>query len=460
MGRARVATKRPPSLSQVPGTRDRRRFVAVAASLAVAGVASACIPQPPTPPPPTTVPPPIATPTPGRWRAEVVSVAADDGPADGLSESPSLSANGRFVAFDSTATNLVPAGVPPQPYLRHVYLRDLARDRTRLVDVGVHGEPADAPSVVPSVSADGRRVAFLSSATNLVTGDHPPTDCYVRDLVTGRTTAVSASFDGSPVREGAEACVISADGSTVVFVSMASNLVPDDTSWAMPDLFARDLDTGATTMVGLAGQIANYYYGEAPEVASTDGTRIVFTTQETLSPSDSDGAADVYVHDRRTGAVTLVSDDPGDEVIERVAISGDGTTVAYLDQHWGQGGGGRVRIREVAGGVTTDAFPVDTAFTLSTPELSEDGRYVAFDASPTDELPDNRQLRSGVYVHDRRRATTSAVTPIGDVATAHYDAALSADGRTVAFVTGDPFVGDALGSATRDVAVARLTRPR
>ena len=227
----------------------------------------------------------------------------------------------------------------------------------------------------------------------------------------------------------------------------------------MPDLFARDLDTGATTMVGLAGQIANYYYGEAPEVVSTDGTRIVFTTQETLSPSDSDGAADVYVHDRRTGAVTLVSDDPGDELIERVAISGDGTTVAYLDQHWGQGGGGRVRIREVAGGVTTDAFPVDTAFTLSTPELSEDGRYVAF------EVTDRRA--SGQPAAPQRRLRPRP--PAGDHERRHphrrrRNGSLrrcpSADGRTVAFVTGDPYVGDALGSATRDVAVARLTRPR
>ena len=371
-----------------------------------------------------------------------------------MSESPSVSADGRYVVFDSTAPDIIAGGLPPQAGPSQVYRRDLVTGTTILVSVGTTGAPSHEGAAGPSVSGDGRRVAFHASGADLLPGAGPVTDCYVRDLVAGRTIKVSVSVDGSPVIDSPGRCVISANGRIVVFESSAPNLVPGDTD-DQPDLFARDLTTGTTSLIARAGRIGSDYYIDATEVISADGTRVAFTSYAALIPTDTDDQHDVYVRDLRTGTTTLASDDPSNEWVDRAAISGDGQTVAFIDQHYGPGGGGRVRVRDLRTGQTTDVgFALDTAFALSTPELSTDGRFVAYDASPIDEHPDNRPLQSDVYVHDRSRHTTEAVTRTGDATTSSYDPALSGDGRTVAFVSGDPYIADGQGSATRNVLAA------
>jgi uncharacterized repeat protein (TIGR01451 family) len=185
-------------------------------------------------------------------------VASDGTQANGLSAAPAINADGRFVAFFSEASNLVPGDTNGT---RDIFIRDRLTGTTERVNVSSAGAEANAQSGIsvrggaaaPDISADGRFVSFDSFAANLVAGDtnacrgvtsgHCP-DVFVRDRLTATTTRESVSSAGAESNEGSSDTAISADGAAVAFVSLASNLVPDDTnacrsftSGHCPDIF-------------------------------------------------------------------------------------------------------------------------------------------------------------------------------------------------------------------------------
>jgi Tol biopolymer transport system component len=158
--------------------------------------------------------------------------------ADDQSTAPRISADGRFVAFASNATNLDPADADP---VADVYLRDLEQDSTVLVSraTGAGGAKANGGSFNPSVSADGRFVAFASTATNLSGADgDTDSDIYVRDLRLGTTTLVSQAANGDKADGDSDGALISGDGRYVAFLTLATNLSADDTS-ADIDVYVR-----------------------------------------------------------------------------------------------------------------------------------------------------------------------------------------------------------------------------
>ena len=164
---------------------------------------------------------------------------ANDGSETGLSSEPSISAEGRYVAFTSYASNLV---FGDSNNTADVFVRDLVNGTTQRVSITNGGFELNNQSRNPSISADGRYVAFESDADNLVPGDiNEFIDIFVRDLVNGTTKLVSISKDGSPsLTSPSLNPSISADGHYVVFESFADNLVADDTNFAK-DIFIRDL---------------------------------------------------------------------------------------------------------------------------------------------------------------------------------------------------------------------------
>src|SRR5436190_13424645 len=156
----------------------------------------------------------------------VVTVGVDGIPAGGRSQNPSLSANGRFVAFSSGATNLTRR----KPIAaRNEFVRDMKTKRTQQVNVSSTGKTGNGYCHHPSISADGRFVAYESRATNLVKGAHGY-NIYVRDLQQHRTILASLSSSGRRANRGSHKAAISADGRYVAFASRATNLVKHDTN--------------------------------------------------------------------------------------------------------------------------------------------------------------------------------------------------------------------------------------
>ncbi|MBL8863863.1 MAG: PD40 domain-containing protein [Planctomycetes bacterium] len=228
--------------------------------------------------------------------------------ADGASQAAAISDDGRFVAFESEATNLVPGDTNG---LTDVFVHDVQTGATLRVSVGAGGAQADGVSAWPSLSADGRYVAFESLATNLVADDtNDVSDVFVRDLLAGTTTRVSLGAAGAQGNLGSAHPSISADGRWVAFQSDASNLVLGDGN-AATDIFVHDLQTGTTTRVSVssAGAEANgQSLAQGTHLVSADGRFVAFdSSASNLVTGDTNAGSDCFVRDLLMGTTERVS---------------------------------------------------------------------------------------------------------------------------------------------------------
>src|SRR5690242_10558967 len=272
---------------------------------------------------------------------EIASLAPDGSQSQGFfgSDEPAISANGRYVAFWSDATNLVPHDTND---LTDVFVHDCVTGKNDRVSVGPGGVQANDDSSAggpPALSAGGRYVAFASAASNLVQGDtNGAYDIFVRDRKLGRTERVSVGQHGVQAGDASYYPAISADGRYVAFVSVASNLVPGDSNGSL-DVFVRDRVNGTTerVSVGAGGVQARAQSGHSGVSISADGRYVAFESRAAnLVPGDSNGRADVFVRDRRLGTTERVSvgqggaEADGPSAFGQVpAISGNGRSVAF-----------------------------------------------------------------------------------------------------------------------------------
>lgn len=323
-------------------------------------------------------------------------------------DDPAISADGRFVAFTSRATNLVPSDTNGTD---DVFVRDRQSDTTTRVSVATDGTQADSYSRPPEISADGRFVVFGSNAANLVAGDtNGAEDVFVRDLQTDTTTRVSVASDGTqggPGRGSGVAPAISADGRFVSFGTGAP-LVAEDTNNG-GDVYVRDQQTNTTARVSVASdgsqatQIGGMFASSGPSSISGDGRFVAFgSAGNNLTPNDTNDRVDVFVKDLQTNAITLVSrasgDDPNanfDSSLRSRSISADGRLVAFESFASNVVAGDRnnavdVFVRDVQAGVTTvvsrssGAGPPDgTGGDAGAPSMSADGRFVSFGSGAT-----------------------------------------------------------------------------
>lgn len=244
----------------------------------------------------------------------LVSVSSDGVQANGASGDSSISADGRWVAFESAADNLVPGDTNGKS---DVFLRDTLTGSTVRVSVASDGSQANDHSSNPALSLDGQHVAFESRATNLATGaDNGAMDVYVHDLATGATERVSLPLGGGALTLSAENPALSADGRIVSFESYAADFVAGDTN-ATKDVFVRDRLSGATTRASvsssgaqgndLSGMI-DPSSGADEHSLSADGRFVVFRSEASnLVPQDTNVRDDIFVHDRLTSLTTRVS---------------------------------------------------------------------------------------------------------------------------------------------------------
>jgi Tol biopolymer transport system component len=269
---------------------------------------------------------------------ERVSVDSDGAEGNGESfTAPWISADGRFVAFASLASNLVTGDTNG---VQDVFVHDWQTGMTERVSVGSDGAGGNGESdLIPAISADGRFVAFASLASNLVAGDtNGIQDIFVHDRGTGLTERVSVRSDGTQANATSEDPAISADGRFVAFQSFASNLVAGDPISVPQRVFVHDRQTGITERVSVSsdGTVASATSG-APAI-SADGRFVAFSSfARNLVPDDTDFFADIFVHDRETGITERVSlssagveGNGGSE--GKNAISTDGRFVAFASR--------------------------------------------------------------------------------------------------------------------------------
>ena len=239
-----------------------------------------------------------------------VNTANDGAEANAFPETPRISADGRIVAFGRSAVTFV-AGEPPK-VSQDVFTHDLTTGKTRHVNAG-GAIVASAVTISPSLSSDGRFVTFVSSADNFVPGDTngDPTnassgyDVFLRDRVTGATSRVNVASDGAEAKGGVLDLglfanpVVSDDGRLVAFLSDADNLVPGDSN-GVPDAFVHDTVTGETTRVSVGS--GGEQLGVARSVTlSADGRYIAFGADPVLFPGTAPSA--IFLRNLVTGTV-------------------------------------------------------------------------------------------------------------------------------------------------------------
>ena len=380
---------------------------------------------------------------------ERVSVASDGTQGDGGSDDPSASANGRYVAFQSLSDNLVSADTN---YCKDVFVHDCETGQTTRVSVASDGTQGNDDSEFPSISADGRYVAFASAASNLVSGDTNGTwDVFVHDRETGQTTRVSVASDGTQGKDLSYYFPsISADGRYVAFVSWASNLVSGDTN-GTPDVFVHDRETGQTTRVSVAsdGAQGNRESCTHPSI-SADGRYVAFDSlASNLVSSDTNGDWDVFVHDRETGQTTRVSiasnGTQGNGYSLWPFISADGRDVVFQSSASNLVTGDTNDCDDVfvhdceteqttRVSVASDGMQGDGSSSFS--PISADGRCVTFMSRASNLVSSDTNGDWDVFVHDRETGQTTRVSIASNGTQGNgmsRNPSISADGRYVAF---------------------------
>ena len=238
---------------------------------------------------------------------ERVSLSSTGTQGNESSHASSISADGRFVAFESRASNLVEGDINGTD---DIFVHDRETGTVELVSVSSNGAQANRSSGFPSISADGRFVAFESRASNLIVGDtNNEMDVFLHDRTTGSTERVSVSSSGAQANAlYSSQPSISADGRFVAFSSFASNLVDSDTNNDR-DVFVHDRATGTTERVSVSssGEQTDFLYSRAPSI-SADGRFVAFqSASRNLVAGDTNGKSDIFVHDRATGTTERVS---------------------------------------------------------------------------------------------------------------------------------------------------------
>ncbi|MFV2066188.1 MAG: beta-propeller fold lactonase family protein, partial [Pirellulales bacterium] len=349
---------------------------------------------------------------------ERVSVHSNGTQSTADSWEPTISEDGRYVAFRSGASNLVDVDTNGD---YDIFVHDRDTDETVLASVDSDAVQGDSYSYKPNLSDDGRYVAFWSNANNLVPNDtNQVRDIFVRDLVNGTTERVSVDSDENQAMGGhSYGPVLSADGRYVVFQSAAANLVAGDTN-QKADVFVRDRVAGTTERVSVASDASEGNGASSKRWINDDGRYVVFeSTASNLVPGDTNGRADIFLHDRDAGQTRRVSvgsdGTQGDNNSYLPQISGDGRYVAF--QSWATNFDSRdsnatrdVFVHDVLTGstrrlsVATDGS--DSNGLSETAAISSDGRFVAFPSEATNLLSQDPLQKGGLFVADVQVPTT------------------------------------------------------
>jgi hypothetical protein len=408
--------------------------------------------------------------------AQNVRVSVDPAGGDGDAQSigNSVSNDGRWVAFWSDASNLVSGDTNGK---RDIFVRDLQTNTTSLVSVGVGGAPADDINQYPSISGDGRFVAFQSWADNIVPGDtNGFPDIFVRDLKKETTKLVSIDPPLGQANQQSLGSSISTDGRWIAFSSFASNLATGDSNNA-EDVFLADRTTGAITLVSKVSNFSAPGTSNHPDV-DADGGVVAFTsTSSRLVSGDANNAADVFTWTKATSAFTLVSTamggGSGHGASDDASIDDAGSVVAFdsfADNLVPADGNGMQDVfdRVLTAGTTERDSVTDTGGDGNSvsggPAISGDGRTVAFWSASMNITPDPFCSEADVFTRDRALSVTQKLSFAQDGGCARFmgigaasntvsNQEVSGDGNVVGFSTNADNMVTADGNENGDVFV-------
>jgi Tol biopolymer transport system component len=339
---------------------------------------------------------------------------------------------------------------------------------------------SDANSVAPSVSPDGRFVLFVSSANDLVSGDNNllRAGLFLRDRASNTTTLISVNLSGTgDGNSNSYSGTVSTNGRYVVFASDASDLVPGDTN-GVTDIFLRDTLLGTTTLVSVATNGGPGNGASVSPVMTPDGRYVAFISLATnLVAGDNNGIADVFVRDMVAGATTLVSvgatgpATPGTPEMDTPVITPDGRYVAFfsiaanLPSAGISNTNGEIYVRDLTNNITywasTNALALAGIGTVPSthPGISDDGRYVAFKTGSTNG-PNVKGINQGascIFQFDSVLDTTTLITSNAFPAAAYcediYGPQMTPDGRYIAY-SAQTVVSNAIVSA--DIAYSSV----
>lgn len=359
-----------------------------------------------------------------RIGPERISVATGGAQANTDSYECAVSSNGKIVAFRSDATDLVTGDTNG---FGDIFVRDRKSGATTRVSVSTAGAEANGASSHVGISANGRFVAFASFASNLVSGDtNGANDVFVHDRTTGETRRVSVATGGAEGNGGSflyDGC-ISANGLAVVFHSAATNFFTGDFNQS-DDVFAHDLKSGTTTYVsnGLASGANGSSFAAT---ISGNGRFVAFTSgASNLISGDNNARDDVFVRNLKAGTTVRASESSSDGASNgpstgEPSISANGKFVAFSSDATGLVEGDAngltdvfvkdlksrktVRVSVASGGAEA------TGGASQAPAISGNGKTVVFYSNATDLVTGDTNARSDVFVHDVKRRTTRRVS--------------------------------------------------
>lgn len=388
-----------------------------------------------------------------RGTTSRVSVSTTGAESDDASSAPSVSADGHLVAFVSVYPNLSGTGAS---YHSTVFVRNRTTHTTTLISKRPNGEPAGDASA-PSISASGRYVAFQAAARLVPKDRNLTTDVYVYDRLRHTTRLMSVNSKGTP---GADPPPqqspqsfdppISADGRYVAFSSAATNLVSRDTN-ANYDVFVHDRLTGVTRRISVGSDEKQAMGTSLESAISAHGRYVAFASSEDGWGGNGDGVVDVFMRDQHRGTTRLVSrvspvaPNVGDDADSRTpSISANGRYVAFVgrapdpqivdEEIWD------VYVRDMVKGATEKVSVTAEGSTRTDfngePVISADGKRVAFTSHAVDLVTGDANGMADVFVRNLVTNTTWRVSVSTDRMEGNNDSgqpSISGDGAHVAF---------------------------
>lgn len=416
-----------------------------------------------------------------------VRISQTAGGSGGGGTSPTVSRNGRWATFISSSQGLV---ADDTNGVADAFLADRQNGTLERVSLGSGRAQINGATTWASISDDGRFVTYLSTATNAVTGDtNALADVFVHDRQTGATERVSVSDSEAQATGGAASSKvdISADGNLVVFVSAATNLVTGDTN-TMPDVFLRNRSAGTTQRISVSSAGAQQTAAgttavESPQI-TPDGRYIVYvSTGAGLVTGDTNARRDVFVRDRTANTTVRASVKTGGgqaavgtDGAAQPNISANGTWVTFHSDSTDlvpsdTNAQNDVFLRNMSAG-TTERVSVGASAAQGNQAalrgaVSDDGRYVTFASSSTNLVTADSNSRWDIFRRDRTAGVTTRVSMSSDdvqgtvtAANSYTFADVSADGRFVAYesVLNGLQAGDTDSAADiflTDMAIAR-----